>query len=268
MFSATLTQNVDAFITDLIPHPQKIEIAPHGTPIEKIIQSAYHIPNFNTKVNLLALLLYEETEFSKVLVFVGAKKMADRLFEQIEKLFPGQVNVIHSNKAHNTRLNAVKQFEDGTHRILIATDIIARGMDISDVTHVINFDLPEEPGDYIHRIGRTGRIDKDGIAISFINKAEQVYQIGIEKMMKKLIPIEPLPENLVISKIYSEEEKPTRLFDKEYHKEPTIKDSQGAFHEKKEKNKKVNLGGPKIRKEKFDKYGKPKMTKKSRKTRF
>lgn len=268
MFSATLTQGVDAFITDTITYPQKIEIAPHGTPIEKIIQSAYHVPNFYTKANLLVLLLSEETDFSKVLVFVGTKKLADRLFEHIDKIFPGQVGVIHSNKAHNTRLNALKQFEDGTHRLLIATDIIARGMDITDVTHVICFDLPEEPADYIHRIGRTGRIDKDGIAISFINNAEQEYQMGIEKMMKKQIPIEPLPENLVISKVFSEEEKPTRLFDKEYHKEPTIKNSQGAFHEKKEKNKKVNLGGPKIRKEKYDKYGKPKMTKKSRKTRF
>jgi ATP-dependent RNA helicase RhlE len=268
MFSATLTPEVDAFITDVIPYVQKIEMAPHGTPLEKIIQSTYHVPNFNTKLNLLELLLSTDEELSKVLVFVGTKKLADKLLEHFDKKFAEQVTVIHSNKAHNTRLNALKHFQDGTFRILIATDIIARGMDIADVSHVINFDIPEEPGDFIHRIGRTGRKDKDGIAISFVAPSEQSHLQAIEHLMKMQIPIQPLPEGLVISNVLTEEEIPKKAFDKEYHKEPSLKKSQGAFHEKKEKNKKVNIGGPKLRKEKFDKTGKPKMTKKSNKTRF
>jgi ATP-dependent RNA helicase RhlE len=268
MFSATLTQNVEEFIAEKIPFFQKIEIAPHGTPIEKIVQSAYRVPNFNTKFNLLEMLLSTNTELSKVLIFVGTKNSANRLYENLEKAFSNQVSVIHSNKSHNTRLNALKQFQEGTHRLLIATDIIARGMDISDVSHVINFEMPDVPGDYIHRIGRTGRVDKDGVAISFVNQAEQVYLHEIEQLMNMSIPIEPLPDNLVISKEYTEEEKPTDIFDRSYRKEQKIKGSQGAFHEKKEKNKKVNLGGPKLRKERFDKKGRPRITKKSSKTRF
>jgi len=253
MFSATLTPEVEALIKNAIPIPYKIEIAPHGTPIDKIIQRGYHVPNFNTKVSLMELLFQDDPELSKVLVFVGTKKLADRLYEHVEKIFPDQFGVIHSNKSHNQRLNALKQFQEGSHKFLIATDIIARGMDITDVSHVVNFDIPEVPGDYIHRIGRTGRADRPGIAISFINEAEAAYQFEIEQLMKKPIPLKPLPENLVISSVFTEEERPTRLFDKNYLKGPNIKNSKGAFHEKKEKNKKINLGGPKNRSAKFKK---------------
>ncbi len=264
MFSATLTNDVDSLIKKSISIPYKIEIAVHGTPIDKIIQQAYHVPNFNTKVNLLENLLSTDSELNKVLVFVGTKKLADRLYDRIAKVFPNQVGVIHSNKSHNTRLNALKQFREGIHRILIATDIIARGMDITDVSHVINFDIPDVPGNYIHRIGRTGRADKAGVAISFINQAEQYYQMEIEELMKKPIPMEMLPENIIISNIFTEEEKPAKTVFKKYLKVPSLKNSQGAFHEKKEKNKKVNIGGPKKRNEKFDKSGKPrKSTKRS-----
>jgi len=256
MFSATLTEDVEALIKNTVITPYMIEIAPHGTPIEKIIQRSYSVPNFNTKVNLLEALLASDTEFAKVLVFVSTKKMADRLYEQTQQIFKDQVGVIHSNKSHNNRLNTYRQFLEGSCRILIATDIIARGMDITDVTHVINFDMPDVPGDYIHRIGRTGRVDKDGIAISFVNEAELPYQLEIERLMKKPIPREQLPEGLTISGVYSEDERPTRLFDKNYLKEPSIKGSKGAFHEKKEKNTKVNLGSSYKRNPKFSKSGK------------
>ena len=256
MFSATLNPEVEELINNSIINPCKIEIAAHGTPLEKIIQKGYFVPNFNTKVNLLEMLLKADDEMSKVLVFAATKKLADRLFENMEKLFPGKVGVIHSNKTHSGRLNAIKEFQEGKHRIIIATDIIARGMDISDVTHVINFDMPEVPGDYLHRIGRTGRADKEGIAISFINQVEKEYRKEIENLMKRTIPIEPLPEEIVISEIFYDGEKPTPLFDKNYLKEPSIKDSKGAFHEKLEKNKKINLGSSYKRNPKFTKSGK------------
>jgi ATP-dependent RNA helicase RhlE len=269
MFSATLTEEVDAFITDTIPWPEKIIITPHGTPIDKIDQIAYHVPNFNTKVNLLKYLLETESELSKVLVFVATKKLADRLFEQLDKIFPEQVGVIHSYKSHNNRMHALKLFSEGTSRLLIATDIIARGMDISDVSHVINFDLGEMPGDYIHRIGRTGRSDKEGIAISFINPGEQAYQHEIEEMMQKAIPIEPLPKGVVISKVLWEDEKQGILFDKNYLRDPDPENLKGAFHEKKEKNKKINLGSAYKRNPKFTKGGKRiKKNNKSGKTRY
>jgi ATP-dependent RNA helicase RhlE len=268
MFSATLSDEVDLFITDSFQNAQKIEIAAHGTPIEKIIQRAYHVPNFITKANLLEILLSEQDEFSKVLVFVSTKKLADRLYEQVEKIFPDQIGVIHSNKTQNNRINALKRFQEGTHRILIATDIIARGLDITDVTHVINFDTPDVPGDYIHRIGRTGRADKDGVAITFINEKEELYQIEIERLMNKPIPMEPLPSNLIISQVFSEDEKPTMLFDKDYLKVASTKKTQGAFHEKKEKNKKVNLGGPRKRNPKYGKPATKHKTTKPEKPRF
>ena len=255
MFSATLTEDVDTLIKNTVIAPYRIEIAPHGTPLDQIIQKGYRVPNFNTKVNLLELLLSADAEFGKVLVFVSTKKMADRLYEKAEKIFKEKVGVIHSNKSDNNRLNTYKQFQQGSFNILIATDIIARGMDITDVTHVINFDMPDVPGDYIHRIGRTGRVDNDGIAISFINESEKAYQKEIEKLMLKPIPMEPLPDNLVISNVYSEDEKP-RLFDKKYLKEPSIKGSKGAFHQKKDKNTKVNLGSGYKRHPKFSESGK------------
>ena len=270
MFSATLTEDVEKLIMKSVVAPIKIEIAAHGTPIEKIIQLGYHIPNFNSKVNLLELLLSEDNELGKVLVFVATRRLADKLYDQIEKKFPEQVGVIHSYKSHNNRLKALKLFEEGTHRLLIATDIIARGMDITDVSHVVNFDIPEVPGDYLHRIGRTGRADKEGVALSFINEAEQVFQMEIEALMNQPIPIEPLPKNLIISSIYSEEEKPTKLLDKKFLRKSLIKDSQGAFHEKKEKNTKINLGSAYKRHPKFTKSGKriKNVTKRPGKTRF
>lgn len=255
MFSATLTEDVDALISNSFPFLEKIEIEPHGTPLEKIIQIGYNVPNFNTKVNLLEYLLKEDEEMSKVLVFSKTKKMADKLYEQMNQRFPDQISVIHSNKAHNTRLKAVKNFEDGTHRIIIATDIMARGMDISDVSHIVNFDIPETPGDYIHRIGRTGRADNDGIAISFINEVEIEFIYKIEDMMKFTIPMVLLPEDIEISKIFADDEKPKSTIVKKTIKQIKLPKTEGAFHEKSEKNKKVTSGSPRNKKRVYSKSG-------------
>lgn len=243
MFSATLTADVQQLIQEFFRDPIMIEIAAHGTPIEKIVQQAYHVPNFITKADLLEHLLKSDSDLNKVLVFVSTKKLADRLFDLMAVKFPNHTGVIHSNKSQNHRLGILKQFTEGEIRMLIATDIIARGLDISDVSHVINFDMPEVPADYIHRIGRTGRADKDGIAISFINEIEQEYQMAIEQLMNKQITMVETPLEVKISNIFSEEERPTKLFDKDYlqqgKKKPKI---SSAFHEKKKKNTKVNLG--------------------------
>lgn len=240
MFSATLTPEIEKLIEDYFDFPEKIEIAPHGTPLEKIIQIGYHIPNFNTKVNLLKILLERDDSMSKVLIFTGSKRQADRLEERLSEFMTDQIGVIHSNKSQNFRINALKSFHEGQYPILIATDVMARGMDISDVSHVINFDMPEVAVDYIHRIGRTGRADRDGIAISFIADREQEYQMAIEQLMDKAISLEPLPEDLEISDILLPEEKMPLGGDKQYLKAPSLKNSRGAFHEKKAKNVKEN----------------------------
>ena len=193
---------------------------------------------------------------TKVLVFVATKKLADELYEQLAEKFPGTAGMIHSNKEQNHRFNTVKQFQEGNYRFIIATDIVARGIDIAEVTHVINFDMPEVPENYIHRIGRTGRADKMGIAITFITEQEKEYQAVVESLMKYTIPITPLPSDLVISSILTEDEKP-KVYMKIIQLKVPAKEAAGpSFHEKSAKNKKVNF----IVKKKdrmMKKYGKP-----------
>jgi ATP-dependent RNA helicase RhlE len=252
MFSATLTPEVQKLIDAYFFNPVKIEIAAHGTPIEKIEQHAYHVPNFNTKVNLLEYLLLNNSDLNKVLVFVGTKKLADSLHEKLAAKFPDQTGVIHSNKTQSARLNVLRQFNEGEIRLLTATDLIARGLDITDVSHVINFDTPEFPADYIHRIGRTGRADKNGVSITFVSEGEIKYQMGIEKLMHKTIDLIPIPHEVKISAISEDNNDSANLYDKEYFKARTFKSMKNkAFHEKKEKNKKINLGGPKKRHPKY-----------------
>lgn len=246
LFSATLTPDVEKLIAEHFNTPLKVEIAAHGTPLENIIQKGYAVPNYATKVNLMEHLLTTDADLSKVLIFVKSKKNADRLFEEMELKFPGQFGVIHSNKTQPQRFAAVKLFDEEKHRCLIATDIIARGLDFSDVSHVINFDASETPGDYTHRIGRTGRSNKDGIAISFFNEMEEPYQLAIEELMNKRISMEQIPEDVVISKLFTEDDMPA-VKDKNYLGSAKDKLQMGAFHEKKDKNKKVNLGGPRRR---------------------
>ncbi len=243
LFSATLTEEVEAMIENYFFKPEYIELISRGTPLEKIIQQAYHVPNFYTKVNLLEYLLQTEKDFSKVLLFVKNKKIADDIYKELATEFADDIGVIHSNKSQPQRFSAVKKFDEGTHRLLIATDVIARGLDLKDVTHVINFDMPSrEPGTYIHRIGRTGRADKTGIAISFITKAEQAMQKAVEALMKKKIELLDMPDAVEVSINLTQDEKPVTR-DKSLKKIPKLITPTGAFHEKKDKNKKVNLGG-------------------------
>lgn len=241
LFSATITDEVEAIINDYFNAPVMVEAAPTGTPLENINQIAYKVPNFYTKVNLLELLLNGDPDMTKVLVFAATKRLADELYEELEPKFPGATGVIHSNKEQNHRFNTVNQFQAGNYKFIIATDVIARGLDISEVTHVINFDTPDVPENYIHRIGRTGRADKKGIAITFITEREQEAQDRIEALMNYKIPISPLPENLVVSDVLTEDEKPKVRMKEVLIKLPKRDEAGPAFHEKSAKNKKVNV---------------------------
>ena len=240
MFSATITEDVDVLIHDFFSKPLWIEASPMGTPLVNIEQICYHIPNFNTKVNLLKLLLSNEEEYKKILIFAATKKLADQLFEEIETTFPEQVEVIHSNKAQNNRFATVEQFHTGEIRILIATDLVARGLDISEVSHVINFDTPDVPENYIHRIGRTGRADKKGNSITFVTKAEKEAKEAIEELMNTKIPRIPLPDDLELSDILTDDEMPKVEMKNILVKLPSRDEAGASFHEKSEKNKKVN----------------------------
>ncbi len=256
-FSATITEEVDVVMNEYFNGPERVEAAPTGTPLENINQSVYHVPNFNTKVNLLEQLLNSDATMNKVLVFVATKSLADQVFEEIEPKFPGAVGVMHSNKSQNVRFATVNKFQAGEYRFIIATDIIARGIDIEGVSHVVNFDVPNEPEAYIHRIGRTGRADRRGIAISFMTEKEREDFEKIETLMHFAVPVIPLPDDLVISDVLTDDEKPKVKMKTVLIKLPNVHEGGGAFHQKSEKNKKVNVKVS--HKDKMmQKYGKPK----------
>ena len=162
MFSATMTDEVAALIDDDFVTPAKISIALSGTPLDNISQQCYEVPNFYTKVNLLSHLVADRKEFGKVLVFVSNKNNADRVFAALQEKHASETGIIHSNKTQNYRFKSIEEFDSGKNRILVTTDIMARGLDLDKITHVINFDTPQFPENYIHRIGRTGRADQTG----------------------------------------------------------------------------------------------------------
>ncbi len=257
LFSATMTEDVDALIYDYFKNPKKISIAVSGTPLDNIEQISYNVPNFFTKVNLLHHLLQDKKTYHKVLIFVGFKRTADYLFKHLEEIFGSETCVIHSNKTQNYRIRSIRQFDEGNNRILVATDVMARGLDFDNVSHVINFDTPDFPENYMHRIGRTGRAEKTGKTILLSTEKEQLAKEEIEGLMDYKIPLLPLPEEVEISKQLTEDERPKE--DTEQSKNRTgLEYVPGpAFHEKSEKNSKVNLGGS-YRREIAKKYKKPK----------
>jgi ATP-dependent RNA helicase RhlE len=248
LFSATMTEEVDAVLNDYFDYPEEVTLSASGTPLENIKQITYQVPNFNTKVNLLKHLLSTNKDMSRILVFVNNKKISDLLHDRIEEDFDGEFGVIHSNKSQNYRLSTMASFQEGNLRGLITTDIMARGLDISNITHVVNFEMPEIPELYMHRIGRTGRADATGTAISLVAPREEEYKVEVEVLMNMELAIEPFPAEVEIS---------TKLIEPEKDRQP-IKflmkkqklEGDGAFQEKSKKNKKVNLGGPGVTKKK------------------
>ena len=257
LFSATLSEEVETFIRDYFNEPEFVEAARVGAPLESIRQEAFMVPNFTTKYNLLTYLLDNDAEMTKVLVFVCSRAWADQLFNALEEAGYENIGVIHSNKAQNTRFNTVNDFESGNIRVLIATDLVSRGVDITEVTHVINFDLPENPENYMHRIGRTGRYDKSGTAISFVGSKDGERFERIESYMQMTVPKSPLPESVEYSDVMLEFEKEEPKMKNNLVKLPKRDDVGPAFHEKKAKNKKVNVRYN-HKKAMQEKYGKPK----------
>ena len=197
LFSATMTTYVDELIDDFLVNPVKKTISISGTPLENISQESYAVPNFYTKVNLLNHLLEDKEEYSKVLIFVATKVNADRLFETLN--FESEISVIHSSKEQNHRTKSIEKFVNGTSRILIATDVIARGIDIEKITTVISFDTPFYPENYIHRIGRTGRAEQQGRSILFYSEKEIALKEAIESLMNYTIPFNEFPEEVEVN---------------------------------------------------------------------
>ena len=255
MFSATMTEEVDALIHDFFFDPVKISIAVSGTPLHNIDQQCCLVRNFHTKARLLTYLLRNQDEFRKVLVFVSGKKNADRLFELLEEPFGQEACVIHTNKSQNYRIRAVKQFDEGLNRILVTTDVMARGLDLEKISHVISFDAPKYPENYMHRIGRTGRMEEKGHSLLLYADYEESHKQAIEELMNYQIPEMDFPAEVQVSTELTPEESPRKV-EVKLKPDSDIKFKEGAFHEKKAKNKKSNMGGSYLRKKK--KYKKPK----------
>lgn len=254
MFSATMTDDVNVFIHDFFIAPATVSVAVSGTPLENISQYAYRVENFYTKANLLKHLLQNESDFTKVLVFVPNKKSADLLFEILDEFFGSEVAVIHSNKTQNYRIRSIENFNAEKTRILVTTDVMARGLDLDQISHVINFDVPNFPENYMHRIGRTGRAEQEGTSILLYTENEEEAKIAIEKLMDLQIEELEFPKEVEISKQLTYEEKPQIV---EINNPNNLEEVGPAFHEKKEKNRKENQGGSYKRIIK-QKYKKPK----------
>ena len=205
LFSATMTSYVDELTDGFLINPVKKTISISGTPLDNISQECYAVPNFYTKANLLKHLLEDKIEFSKVLIFVGTKVHADSLFEILNS--ESEISVIHSSKEQNHRTKSIDKFVDGKSRILIATDVIARGIDIEKITTVISFNTPLYPENYIHRIGRTGRAKQQGKSILFYTEKEMVLKEAIEGLMNYTIPISEIPEEVEVSQQLIDDEK-------------------------------------------------------------
>ena len=255
MFSATMTEEVDTLITSYFSRSEKVQIALSGTPLDNISQTKYSVPNYYTKVNLLSYLLKDKDEMEKVLVFVSSKKIADRLFDQLEEVFVSDIAVIHSNKSQNYRFKSIRRYDEGSCRVLVATDIIARGLDLDKISHVINFDTPLYPENYMHRIGRTGRAEEKGKSILFFTEREEKYKEYIEDLMQYEIPELDIPDHVQITQQLTEEEH--KANGKNFYRNVKKVEKNPAFHEKIEKNMKVN-DRDKWRKERRLKYKKPK----------
>lgn len=257
MFSATMTEDIEAIIGQFFMLSEKISVAVSGTPLENIVQRSYAVPNFYTKANLLVHLLKDSDTYKKVLVFVSNKKSADLLFTSLQEFYADEICVIHSNKTQNYRIRSIKQFDEGINRILVTTDVMARGLDLNEITHVINFDTPGFPENYMHRIGRTGRAEKKGESLLFFTEKEREAKNAIETLMNMEIEQVSFPAGVAIATELIADEKPRILERNNPHKQLNEEERGASFHEKSEKNKKINEGGSYKRRIKA-KYKKPK----------
>lgn len=237
LFSATFSERVERLSQEFLEFPVKVEITPQATTAKRVDQELYPIPNLRTKLNFLEYLLADQEKYNRVLIFTRTREVADNVFKYLERKEYGPIKVIHSNKGQNTRINAINEFKEGSLRILVSTDVTARGIDVIKVSHVINFDVPVLYEDYVHRIGRTGRAFQEGKAITFATPAE-MYHVGkIEKLIRESIPLKSLPASIEIAETPPREAKQMAM-EVDWQKKKEDPTFQGAFHERKGASKK------------------------------
>ncbi|MDZ4681828.1 MAG: DEAD/DEAH box helicase [Saprospiraceae bacterium] len=185
-FSATMPPEIVKLSDSILTNPAQIEISPVSSTAEKVEQSIFYVDK-NDKKHLLAHLL-KNPEITSALVFTRTKHGADRVVRDLSKMGT-RAEAIHGNKSQNARQNALNNFKSGRIRVLVATDIAARGIDVDNLSHVINFELPNIPETYVHRIGRTGRAGASGIALSFCDQEEKAFLKDIQKLIRQNVPV-------------------------------------------------------------------------------
>ena len=236
LFSATMSEKVQELSYNFLEFPTVIEVTPQATTAETVDQQLYHVPNVKTKINLLKALLDKEGDIKKLMIFCKTRVAAEDVYKfLLRKYGEKEVKVLHANKGQNTRINSINSFKNDEVKILVATDVASRGIDVSDVSHVINFDVPVVIEDYVHRIGRTGRAYNSGVAITFAVPSETYYINKIQKLIRQTIPVHTIPDGVFIEETpYEERQDQAREIDLQKRKEDP--DFKGAFHEKKTLN--------------------------------
>ena len=236
LFSATFGGRVERLSGEFLEAPIKIEVTPQASTADMVNQVLYEVPNFRTKINLLDYLISKDI-FQRVIIFARTKTTAENIYKFLARkvVETDRIRVIHANKGQNTRINSMEAFKEGNIQVLVATDVAARGIDVVEVSHVINFDVPLIYEDYVHRIGRTGRANHTGEAITFMTIAEDYHVQKIERIIRMTIPRQPLPAQVEVTETPTDEQQAMlREIDEQRRKEdPTF---LGAFHEKKAKN--------------------------------
>ncbi len=243
LFSATFPQKVEKLCTEFMDFPVRIEVTPQATTVDTIEQFFYRVPNQQTKLKMLKHIIDRLESDERVIIFSRSRKSVGLIHRYLEQQTTFSSGVIHANKEQNTRLNTLQHFRDGELRLLVATDIAARGLDVAEVDYVINFDVPHDHAEYVHRVGRTGRAQRRGKAFTLVNEAELYHLRQIEKLTGTPIRELTLPPDIVIVPTpFKEQQSILREID--FRKQKTDPTYQGAFHRRKPKTpiKKKSVG--------------------------
>lgn len=264
LFSATFGGRIEKLAAEFLEFPERVAVTPQATTAKTIAQVQYLVPNIKTKINLLGHLLKNE-EVKRTIIFTRSRKNAEEVFHFLDKRSFGEIRVIHANKGQNTRINSMEDFKGGEVRILVATDVASRGLDVTMVSHVFNFDVPLIYEDYVHRIGRTGRAENEGKAVTFVNPAETYHFDKIEGIICMKVEVAEIPKEVDVTATPFEEK---QSYDRELDKlrQRDNPDYKGAFHDKKGPPK-LNPNKPLEEKKRGNKNSKAKRNRNQMKTK-
>jgi len=236
LFSATFPAHVEKMAEEFLDFPVRVSGSRKEKPVENLTHHWVRVVNFRSKLNLLLYYL-KDAEWNRVIVFCRTKDSANRVAGFLDRKVDGEVRILHANKAQNTRINAMEDFREGKVRVLVTTDVTSRGIDVADVSHVVNFDVPRSPEDYLHRVGRTARIRKEGMAVSFANRSEELLVRKIKAKIEEPIPEVKWPDEVESGAYLPGEEKEIER-DLDRLKQKENPEYKGAFHKRAGKKKK------------------------------